>query len=81
MSEERSNIGFATLKKRISEDRFWQVEPKVQVGQQYMVDLDSRKITHWRNRPTDTLFHCETIEVLQEDGETWKPFPTELLEL
>lgn len=81
MSAERNNTGFATVKKLQTNNGFWKFDPSVKLGQQYMVDLDSRGVHKWRHKPSGTVYECETIEVLQEDGETWKKFPTELLEI
>ena len=66
----------AKLIKKKSDDGYYEMMDHVQLGTEYMVDIESINITKSYNMPHGVFFHAELIQV---DNDEW--LPTELLSI
>jgi len=78
MSPEK-NIKHAILKKRITDDGLVEIQDHVQLGTDYLVDINSITIGKGFNIEKKVLWEREIVYA--KDGDEWLWFPTELLEI
>ena len=71
-----------TISKLKSDDGFWHLQGHYNVGDTLEIDLDSRGMQKFINRPTGIEFECEIVNTVRPlPGSVKTFFPTELLEI